>query len=135
MLEDLFVFPIVMVDGDAEEKKGSLGIGEDEVDIIIGEAECPYNDFISVADRWLPTEESHSRALDGKFDACYVIFDGCGGYVCPWTKTKFKSKLRSFIQSRPQPRTLTMTKEEFKELIMKGNDNADKGDKGHTEAE
>lgn len=135
MLDDLFVFPIVMVDGDSEERKGKLGIDEDEVDMIIGEAECPYDDFISVADRWLPTEESVQNAQSGKFDACYVVFDGCGGYVCPWSKTKFKRNLKAFIETRPKVKTITMTKDEFKDLIMKGNDNLPQGDTGHTEAE
>jgi len=134
MLDDLFVFPIVMVDGDAEERKGALGMGEDQVDVIIGEAECLYEDFISVADRWLPTDESLSKAMAGKFDACYVIFDGCGGYVCPWTKTKFKRNLKAFIETRPKMRSLTMTKDEFKDLLLK-DDNVPTADKGHKEAE
>ena len=45
-LEKLFLFPIVMVDGDNEDRKArtSDGLGldnEQEIDLIIGEAECP----------------------------------------------------------------------------------------------
>lgn len=91
-----------MVDGDNEDRKQSLALpGENEVDIIIGEADCPYYDFISVSDRWLPTEESFRKALDGEFEACYVVFSISGSYVVPWNKKKFKRELAKFTKSQP----------------------------------
>lgn len=108
MLDDLFSFPIIMVDGDNEEKKqeqnSKLGLDQElgEVDIIEGEAECPFHDFVSVSDRWKPTDKSFDLALGGKFDACYVIFAQSGTYLVPWTKKKFKTELKKFIDSRPK---------------------------------
>jgi hypothetical protein len=99
MLGTLFKFPIVMVDGDNEERKHNLGLpGEEEVDIIVGEAECPYYDFISITDRWLPTEESVRRAMDREFDACYVVFGASGSFVVPWNKKRFKEEYRKFVE-------------------------------------
>lgn len=112
LLDTLFTFPIIMVDGDNEEKKHrskkrleELGLDEEDdeqVDIIIGEADCPYFDFLSVTDRWLPTSESVNRAIEGKFEACFVMFSQSGNYVVPWNKEKFKEELRKFIESRAQ---------------------------------
>jgi hypothetical protein len=98
MLDTLFKFPIVMVDGDNEEKKHKLGLpNEEAVDIITGEAECPYYDLISITDRWLPTEDSFQNAMEGTFDACYVIFGASGSFVVPWNKEKFKEEYRKFM--------------------------------------
>lgn len=101
MLENLFNFPIVMVDGDNEERKNKradlVGQEEDqELDIIIGEAECPVFDFICVSDRWLPTDQSFQNALSKKFDACFVVFGASGSFIVPWNKAKFKAKLKEF---------------------------------------
>lgn len=102
MLDTLFKFPIVMVDGDNEEKKHKLGLpNEEEVDMITGEAECPYYDLISITDRWLPTEDSVHNAMSGKFDACYVVFGASGSFVVPWNKERFKSEYRKFLKSVP----------------------------------
>jgi hypothetical protein len=111
LIENLFAFPIVMVDGDNEERKSreresmqGLGLSteddEQEMDIIIGEAECPYYDFFSVTDRWLPTSKSLNRAISGKFEACFVTFGTCGSFVVPWSKEKFKQKLKEFIDTK-----------------------------------
>lgn len=110
MMEKLFKFPIVMVDGNKEEEKEKrregLGLSsngvDEEVDIIIGEAECPYYDFVSVTDRWLPTDESYNKALDGRFDACSVYFSQSGSFVVPWNKEKFKKELKAFIKTIPK---------------------------------
>lgn len=103
MLEHLFKFPIAMVDGNREEEKERQGqilaIETDPPDVIMGEAECPYYDFISVADRWLPSDKSFNRALDGKFDACSVIFQNSGTFVVPWSRAKFKEELTKFAES------------------------------------
>lgn len=98
-LQCLFKFPIVMVDGDNEDRKTALALpGDREVDIIIGEAECPYSDFISITDRWLPTIDSFNKALDGEFEACFVCFGTSGNFVVPWNKAEFKRKLSKFIE-------------------------------------
>ncbi len=57
VLETLFKFPILMVDGTMEERKNMLNLPSDdgELDLVQGFAECPYYDFVSIADRWLPT--------------------------------------------------------------------------------
>lgn len=121
-----------MVDGNNEEKKNergmSLGLPEDEeFDIITGEAECPYFDFISITDRWLPTSESLQKALEGKFEACYVLFANSGGFVVPWTKSKFKKEFKKFSDKRnqdedsPTVKRITLSKEEALKLI-KGNE-------------
>lgn len=102
MFENLFKFPVVMVDGNREEEKEremqrlNLPSEQYEVDVIIGEAECPYYDFVSVTDRWLPTQESFQRAIQGKFDACSVLFSHSGTFVVPWPREKFKKALSKF---------------------------------------
>ena len=124
MLEHLFKFPIVMVDGNREEEKERQGqilaIESAPPDIIMGEAECPYYDFISVADRWLPSDKSFDRALDGKFDACSVIFQNSGTFVVPWTRTRFKEELTKFAEnvkkeekSDEKMQVLKISKEDF----------------------
>lgn len=107
MLDKLFVFPIVMIDGDNENRKARTseltGLdNEQEVDLIIGEAECPYYDFISVTDRWLPTEASLEKALEGTFEACAVEFANSGSFIIPWPKKKFKREFAKFIEGMPQ---------------------------------
>lgn len=107
MLSKLFAFPIIMVDGDKEDRKArgmqDLGLKEEEEDIqfIIGEAECPYYDFVSVTDRWVPTDASFNNAIEGKFDACGVTFATSGSFIVPWNKKRFKKELAKFIESQP----------------------------------
>ncbi len=106
-LDHLFTFPIIMVDGDNEERKEErnslLAIDNSgDVDIIEGQADVPYYDFISVSDRWKPTEESLNKAINGKFDACAVLFAHSGTFIVPWTKKKFLSELREFIEKQPE---------------------------------
>lgn len=106
MLEELFTFPIVMIDGDNEEKKkedkekfGRLPNQEEEeedYDMIYGEAEYPYWDFIGIEDRWLPSVESLDKALKGQFEACIVRFLHAGQLLVPWSKKKFKTELTKF---------------------------------------
>ncbi len=123
-LDHLFTFPIIMVDGDNEDKKEQrheiLGIGEEEeIDLIEGEACIPYYDFISVSDRWLPTEESFNNALGKKFDACGVLFANSGTYIVPWNKEKFKKELKKFIDKQPKDSmgVLHITKDSIKGLL------------------
>lgn len=135
MLDELFKFPIIMIDGNKEEERENksrlLGIpsAEEELDIITGEAECPYYHFISVTDRWLPTERSYQLALEGKFEACSVMFYHTGTFVVPWPKEKFKKELSKFIKklniqetnedsdTKQNIRVLNMTKKEFLDTI------------------
>ena len=123
MLKDLFVFPIIMVDGDNEERKDILGLSNDaKLDVITGEAECPYYDFISVCDRWLPTDESFDNAMNGKFDACGVNFQQSGTFIVPWNKERFKRELSKFIASLPpkEPVVKFVTKKEALKLLKEG---------------
>lgn len=122
MTEDLFTFPIVMVDGENEEKKeeekkrfGSIPGQEDSVeyDIIYGEASYPYFDFIGFEDRWLPTQRSLQRALKQKFDACIVRFDNAGQFLVPMSKEKFREKINEFSTERKKE-----VKEEPKNTIL-----------------
>lgn len=123
MTEDLFTFPIVMVDGENEEKKeeekqrfGTLpGQTEEpyEYDIIYGEAAYPYFDFLGFEDRWLPTQRSLQRALKQKFDACIVRFEGAGQFLVPMSKEKFKQKIDEFATERKKT-----VKEEPKNTIL-----------------
>lgn len=130
MLDTLFKFPIVMIDGDNEEKKHKLGLpNEEAVDIITGEAECPYYDLISITDRWLPTDESIENAMNGQFDACYVVFGASGSFVVPWNKEKFKQEYRQFMQSidvDSQPTNVRLlTKKGLKDLADQMEDDED----------
>lgn len=113
ILTKLFRFPIIMIDGDNEERKMEknklMDKEEAEVDIIIGEAECPYYDFVSVTDRWLPTEESLEKALQGTFEACNVIFSQSGPFIVPWTRSKFKKELAKFIEKQPKQQELPIS--------------------------
>jgi len=109
MIDDLFPFPVILIDGRNEEEKNResdrLGIAseeEDELDIIYGEAEYPYFDFIGIEDRWIPDKESFKKALKGKFNGCLVKFSGIGMLLVPWNKEKFKSELTSFIKKREE---------------------------------
>lgn len=106
-LDHLFSFPIIMVDGDNEDRKEQrsemLAMDtDDDIDVIEGEACIPYYDFISISDRWLPTDESLQNALERKFDACGVIFAHSGTYIVPWNKEKFLQKLKKFISLQPE---------------------------------
>jgi len=104
MIDELFTFPIVMIDGDNEERKmknkPDLGIpsedAEEEYDMVFGEAEYPYWDFIGIEDRWLPSTDSFNKAIDGKFEACIVRFLHAGQLLVPWSKKKFKAELSKF---------------------------------------
>lgn len=108
LLDTLFSFPIVMIDGDNEEKKqeSKLKFGEmlnseeeeEPYDIVYGEAEYPYYEFIGAEDRWLPTAESLEKALLGKFDACIVRFNNIGQFLVPMSRKKFKAMISKFGQ-------------------------------------
>lgn len=107
MIEDLFPFPVILIDGRNEESKHSeadrLGIAkeeDDDLDVIYGEAEYPYFDFIGIEDRWLPDKESFNRAMKGKFNGCLVKFANIGMLLVPWSKEKFKEELMAFIDKR-----------------------------------
>lgn len=138
MMDELFTFPIINIDGDNEEKKqkekqkfGELLNKEDDeeqYDIVYGEAEYPYWNFIGVEDRWIPNSESLQKALAGKFDACLVRFLHVGQLLVPWSKKKFKSELQKFAeayeaanppknQAQPQLRIMALSAEQFKKQM------------------
>lgn len=107
MLEDLFKFPVILIDGRNEEEKMNMSETErlqkeadDELDIIYGEAEYPYFDFIGIEDRWIPDKVSFKKALKGKFNGCLVKFSNVGMLLVPWTKEKFKEEIGAFIEKR-----------------------------------
>lgn len=131
-LRNLFKFPTVMVDGENEERKQSkmdmMGEGDMEYDILYGEAEYPYFDFIGVEDRWLPTKQSFEKAMDGRFEACGVRFMNVGERLVPWSKKKFKAELQRFIDElieeerktnaeNKDETTVTMTAQDLQTLL------------------
>lgn len=131
-MNDLFKFPAVIIDGDNEEKKrmrsGTLGLNQDEeVELVFVEAEYPYDLFVGIEDRWLPSTTSFHRALEGKFDACIVYFANIGQLLVPWSKEKFKRELAKFtelytkenpvIEEQQELKVLKLTTEQFEKII------------------
>lgn len=124
-LDNLFKFPILMVDGSVEEKKMKLGLpGEEELDIVQGYAECPFQDFVSVTDRWVPNNaESFEKAQQGEFEACFVVFSHSGNFIVPWTRDKFKKKYTEFVNTlTPEPPVIHVTKEQMREILNKADE-------------
>lgn len=105
MIDELFKFPIVMVDGEAEYQKEemakAMAMDPAEKEVFLGEAEVPYYDFIGIIDKWGYDEESKAKARDGDFDHCLVMFHNCGVFLVPWNKKKFKEELVKFANSVP----------------------------------
>jgi hypothetical protein len=133
MINQLFRFPIVMVDGDNEEKKTRtqriMGKEDEEydMDMVFGEAEYPYYDFIGMEDRWLPSHTSLTKALDGDFDACVVRFMNVGQLLVPWSRKKFKAAITKFAQEyeaslpptleKREGIVLTLTTDQYNEIV------------------
>ena len=121
MIDKLFKFPIIMIDGNKEDEKDQMDAllnkadDTEDPEIIYGEAECPYYDFLSVSDRWLPSDESYNRALNGKFDACFVLFDRCGSFIVPWPKERFKKEFSKFSQNMENIDPLSQLIEKLKD--------------------
>ena len=150
IIDDLFIFPIVMVDGEEEERKEKendlLGTKKEEkdYDIVYGEAAYPYYDFRGFEDRWLPTQRSLERALRSKFDACVVRFDNVGQFLVPMSKEKFRDMFSSFVESREKPDTdkknvtiLNFTPEMLAQIIKKADEDSNtntEGMEGHPDA-
>lgn len=143
MLENLFKFPIVKIDGDNEDRKykakerfGDLTSTEhdDDYDMVFGWAEYPYWDIIGLEDSWLPQKESLERAMGtpAKFDACIVRFANVGQLLVPMTRKEFKKSIQDFAEkfeaSRPKQEqkalvnVRTLTIEEAKKLLGEGPD-------------
>ncbi len=123
ILDEMFKFPCVMVDGDNEMSKKSLysGSGNDpELDIVIGECEYPHFALIGVSDKWMPNERSFQSALqDEKFDACLVTWANIGQVLVPWSKEKFKKEFRKFvatIKPKAEIQLITLTEEQIKQI-------------------
>ncbi len=130
ILGNLFKFPILMVDGSMEDKKKSLGLpGDEDVELIRGEAECPVNDFVSVCDTFVPTEDSHSKAKEGIFEVCFVRFQTAGNYIVPWNKAKFKKRFTDFVKAiPPELPIIQVTKEQMEEILKKEKENIETKD-------
>lgn len=136
MLEELFTFPMVVIDGDNEERKEKRKLdmnlpseADAEFDLIFGEAEYPYWDFIGIEDRWLPNSNSFEKALDGKFEACLVRFANVGQLLVPWSKRKFKAELLKFAADyeakHPREREikiLNLTPEQAEKIMKDANE-------------
>jgi hypothetical protein len=144
MLEELFKFPVVMVDGDNEERKfrqkaklDALGMSnseeeDEDYDVIEVEAEYPYWNVVGIEDRWLPTRKSFTKAMEGRFEACLVRFTH-GVYTVPWTKKKFKAELLKFAEEYKAankeeqivPKLVkikTVSKEDYEKIVGDGTD-------------
>lgn len=130
MLETLFPFPIIQVDRDNEEKKQRLALPSDEksgYDIVYAEAEYPYHDFIGIEDAWIPSDEkSFEEAKEGIFNVCMVKFVNIPQLLVPWSKKKFKDKLKAFIdklhkedENEPEVVALQITPDQLKSLLTK----------------
>jgi hypothetical protein len=99
-LDDMFKFPIIMINGDEEEERLRNGESIDNPDIIIGTCEQPYYDLCGIKDAWKIGTDSHARAVQGKFDACMVTFERGGTYIVPWTRSKFKQEYYKFLKTK-----------------------------------
>lgn len=106
ILDKLFKFPILQIDGDEEERKEelakSLSMEKGEYELIPGEAMCPYYELVAIMDKWVPTEESKEKARDGVYEHCMVTFSSSGSYIVPWKKEKFLKNMEKFIESLPK---------------------------------
>lgn len=136
MLDQLFKFPIVMIDGDNEERKikeklrfgdipNTEGEEQGDYDMVFGEAEYPYWDLIGIEDRWLPSRESFIKAMNGQFEGCIVRFVNAGQLLVPWTRKKFKAALLKFAEEYTEAhppkdqrvvKIKTLTAEEYKNI-------------------
>lgn len=142
MLDELFTFPIIMIDGENEERKyrdrqkfseltNSSDEDEQDYDMVLGQASYPYFDFIGLEDRWIPGTESLERAMQGDFEACAVRFLHAGQLLVPWTKEKFKDEIRKFAENYdllhpqksgkvPEVKVITITPDQFKDMTEDG---------------
>lgn len=124
ILDEMFRFPCVMVDGDNEMAKKTLFSGsanEPALDIVIGEAAYPYFGLIGLVDKWMPNEESFKNALEYReFDACLATFANIGPVLVPWKKEKFEKEYRKFVSGlkpeKQQIQLIRLTEQELKEL-------------------
>jgi hypothetical protein len=108
-IDELFTFPIIMIDGEKEEERDdtikNLGIPlseNEDPEILVGEAMLPHWDFLFIRDRWNLTEESYKKALSGHFECCIAVFDQCATFIVPMKKEKFLKKLNEFREKIPK---------------------------------
>jgi len=138
--EELFTFPVIMIDPDKEDERDeltqSLGIKvqEEDPEILIGEAMVPHWDFLFIRDRWNLTEESYKKALLGKFECCLVVFDQCGTFISPLSKEKFLKKLDEFRERLPKPERPQLFMIDLTKPVMDAS-KVQEGDTGHTDPE
>ena len=103
-LDKLFSFPMVLVHAEDEDMNSRLGLpsnsnDEDKYEIIEGEAEYPYYDFVGIEDRWLPGRRYLDEARSGSFTGCAVKFANVPQILCPLPKEEFKKRLGDFIEN------------------------------------
>ena len=143
MLEEFFKFPIVLIDGDNEERKEiekerykaltnkEVEDESEDYDIVYAEAEYPYWDFLGIEDRWIPTNESFQKAISQNFEACLVRFANVGHLLVPWTKKKFKKEIQKFAEEyelkhpkekkkKKQLRILSLSPEQADKIMKDG---------------
>jgi hypothetical protein len=150
MTKELFKFPIILIDGSMEDKKMKdsemlgLSLEVDDPEIIYAEAECPYYDFLSISDRWLPTEESFQNAKKGIFDACNVVFLNSGAFIVPMSKEEFRESLDNFIENydldevkptkkkkskgQPEVKILKLSEKDVLDMLRKKLEQEDEGE-------
>lgn len=119
--DKLFKFPIMMVDSEEEEKRKKLGFsitGDDDPEIIYGEAEYPYYDFVGVEDRWIPNSVSLEAAKEGNFSACVVKFNNLPLMLVPWPKAKFKKEYIEFVNHIIQKEKEEEQKQDVKMIYL-----------------
>lgn len=113
MFDKLFKFPIIMAD------RSDVSDYKPDIPYTVGYAEVPYTEFRFILDRWLPSQESRDKADEGEFEACQADFGTCGEFTIPWTKEKFKEKLRKFVELQPpNPEIMVLTREQIKEWLQ-----------------
>lgn len=140
ILDVLFKFPIVQVDRDMEQEKAnkamSAAMEMPEMELVFGEAEYPYYDFVGISDRWLPTKESFEKALEKDFDACLVTFQHIGNQLVPWSKAKFKKEFSNFTKKfegyrkQDQDVMFSFTLKQLKEIVRKAEEDAKEQENG-----
>lgn len=125
MLDELFKFPIILIDEEEEEKRkkdADLEGTPYEAEAIYSFTEQPYFKFESIIYKWLPTQESKDKAREGIFEASIVDF-GDSRFLVPMTKDEFKKKFKTFcdkMEKKEQPlpeRSMLLTFESDEQLL------------------
>ncbi len=123
---EVFKFPIVMMDKKAASSDGMEGLGiSRDVEYAIGYVELEdISDYIGMTDRWMPSEDSYQRAVNGDFEACNVMFDKSGMFTVPMPRKKFRRLLEEYrIATAPAPkRTVELNPTQVAYLLSLANE-------------